>query len=126
MPALERLLRALHRTEGSNRELCHRSLGGFGLFASHFRSFEPVWAAVFAYGEPREVASLMATSATVCAYTEGQGTGLWWHGQRQSGVRLLLLCSQEAVGRSLASYFLASPALEGCLALFLDIRRRCD
>ncbi|KAG2434215.1 hypothetical protein HXX76_007941 [Chlamydomonas incerta] len=65
IPALERLLRALHRTEGSNRELGHRSLGGFGLFASHFRSFEPTWAAAFAYGRPQEVASLMATSATV-------------------------------------------------------------
>ncbi|KAG2447336.1 hypothetical protein HYH02_007665 [Chlamydomonas schloesseri] len=64
VPALERLLRALHRTEGSNRELCHKSVGGFGLFASHFRSFEPAWAGVFAYGQPTEVASLMATSAT--------------------------------------------------------------
>ncbi|KAG2430170.1 hypothetical protein HXX76_010269 [Chlamydomonas incerta] len=65
LPALERLLRALHRTRGSERQRGHRLLGGFGLFASHVRSFVPTWAAAFAYGQPQEVASLVATCASV-------------------------------------------------------------
>ncbi|KAG2447337.1 hypothetical protein HYH02_007666 [Chlamydomonas schloesseri] len=65
VPALERLLRAMYRTQGSKRDGCLKSVGGLGLFASHFRSFEPAWAGVFAYGQPMEVASLIATSAMI-------------------------------------------------------------
>ncbi|KAG2439416.1 hypothetical protein HXX76_004773 [Chlamydomonas incerta] len=63
VPVLERLLRALHRSQGSPRDLADRLMGGYGLFASHCGGFGPAWAALFAYGPPAEVASLVATSA---------------------------------------------------------------
>eukprot|EP00198_Chlamydomonas_reinhardtii_P000509 XP_001689844.1 predicted protein [Chlamydomonas reinhardtii] len=71
LPALERLLRALHRTRGSPREQCHVLLGGFGLYVSTCRHFGPMWAAAFAYGRPAEVASLAATSAQAAALASG-------------------------------------------------------
>ncbi|KAG2425784.1 hypothetical protein HXX76_013409 [Chlamydomonas incerta] len=72
LSALERLLRARHRTAaGAGLERCRGGRGllsggaSFGLFAGAFRSFEPTWAAAFAYGRPGEVASLVATSAQI-------------------------------------------------------------